>query len=1054
MVRKLAAALLGAGVMIPGLVQALGLGGIKLHSALSEPLNAEIELVQVRGVGADEILAALAASSEFQARGIERFHYLNDLRFQVQVNPNGRSFIKVTSRKAITEPGLDFLVDVHWPDGRLVREYSVLLDPPTYRPQPAPRIQPATASRAPTQSAAPASSAVGQRGASSPAPSRSSQEAPPANFGALGGYGPTGPADSLWEIATQLRPSERATIQQTMLAIQQLNPNAFLNNNINLLKKGQVLRAPSESDALTISAKDAIQRVTEQNQAWRNRGASGAQAAPVDTTGKGGGVVPTRVEGEDGKLTLLAPARTEAASQESAQGGTAKAESGGGVLRDKLALAEENADKARLENTDLKQRISDLQEQAKTSEQLIQLKNDQLAALQKQVEELQALAQSKSPDTSHAKQPSDQAASTPNAAEEPTATAPETPVTTPAPEAATDAATSLVEPAKVEAVEPESAPSEPAKAAEPDASATAEPAATENLAPPAKGEGTNDIPADHPVIGEVESPALVTPESASQTASLAETTPVAKENKPAATQQASAEPATLAEEVLSNWVYLMGALGLGIIGISVIAMRRRKEEEALAEMDDTLAESFRLPDTARKLAPAAIPEEPEALDEVVALESEAPSEAPPAKDVLEEAEVYIAYGRLNQATDLLQAAAEKQPARDDIRLKLLEIAVESKNLALFEKHAAAIRSNGKAGSIARMDSLYQSLGLAAASVAPAVPPAVSLAQEPAAKGLDTDHTDHGDLHDLEFEAPDLDFQSSDLVEPATSTARDEKSSGLDFSLDFEPSGLSRSGELSRSESAKTGVASPQAAAQDDHSLDFDLEMDLDKEFGHLEDAPEPPVAEKVAEIPSLDFEEAESSDVRHAMDFESEATIDSSSAALLANELDFDAPSEPRAESAGLGELDFAPSEEQPPHEASSIEGLSIEELSIEEPSHEALAFDELALDEHEPVEFSLDAPVANEAAKPAPVAESPSKFVATPEVAAEMGASFPGAALTDEDLDFIAGGDEAATKLDLARAYLDMGDRDGARDILDEVAQTGNADQKKEAQALLAHLD
>ena len=135
MVRKLAAAMLGVGVFIPGLANALGLGEIKLNSALSEPLDAEIELVQVRELTSTEILPTLANENDFANSHIERYHFLTDLKFKVVVNEKGKSVIRISSSKPVKEPFLNFLVEVNWPAGRLLREYTLLLDPPVYSSQ-------------------------------------------------------------------------------------------------------------------------------------------------------------------------------------------------------------------------------------------------------------------------------------------------------------------------------------------------------------------------------------------------------------------------------------------------------------------------------------------------------------------------------------------------------------------------------------------------------------------------------------------------------------------------------------------------------------------------------------------------------------------------------------------------------------------------------------------------------------------------------------------------------------------------------------------------------
>ncbi|MEZ1581276.1 FimV/HubP family polar landmark protein [Pseudomonas aeruginosa] len=146
--RTLVRAIAAASVLTSGMAHGLGLGEITLKSALNQPLDAEIELLEVRDLGSGEVIPSLASPEEFSKAGVDRLYYLTDLKFTPVVKPNGKSVIRVTSSKPVQEPYLNFLVQVLWPNGRLLREYTVLLDPPLYSPQVAavaPQVEKTTA---------------------------------------------------------------------------------------------------------------------------------------------------------------------------------------------------------------------------------------------------------------------------------------------------------------------------------------------------------------------------------------------------------------------------------------------------------------------------------------------------------------------------------------------------------------------------------------------------------------------------------------------------------------------------------------------------------------------------------------------------------------------------------------------------------------------------------------------------------------------------------------------------------------------------------------------
>ena len=131
--RKLALAVGLASVLGSEMAIALGLGEIKLNSTLNQPLNAEIKLLQTRELSLDEILIGLAGKDDFKNAGVDRVFFLSDLKFQVIMGAAGSTVVRVTSKKPVLEPYLNFLVETQWPTGRILREYTLLMDLPVFR---------------------------------------------------------------------------------------------------------------------------------------------------------------------------------------------------------------------------------------------------------------------------------------------------------------------------------------------------------------------------------------------------------------------------------------------------------------------------------------------------------------------------------------------------------------------------------------------------------------------------------------------------------------------------------------------------------------------------------------------------------------------------------------------------------------------------------------------------------------------------------------------------------------------------------------------------------
>ncbi len=347
-VRKLVLAIAAASALSSGMAHALGLGELTLKSTLNQPLVAEIELLDVKDLTAAEVVPSLASPEDFAKAGVDRQAFLNDLTFTPVLNASGKSVLRVTSSKPLSEPMVKFLVQVMWPNGRLLRDYSVLLDPSKFSPETAD----AAAQQAPSQTiAAPTTGAT-----------HSTQYT-------------TTPRDTLWEIAAKARTG--GSVQQTMLAIQALNPDAFIGGNINRLKTGQVLRLPDSVQSTALPQSKAIAEVAAQNEAWRSGrryvAKPGTGQQQLDATNRGRGNTGTAQNAQD-NLSLVSAENAKGRGKGPA--GDAKA------LSNKLAVTQESLDTTRRDNEELKSRMSDLQSQLDKLQKLIELKNNQLAKLQ------------------------------------------------------------------------------------------------------------------------------------------------------------------------------------------------------------------------------------------------------------------------------------------------------------------------------------------------------------------------------------------------------------------------------------------------------------------------------------------------------------------------------------------------------------------------------------------------------------------------------------------------------------------------------------------------
>ncbi len=279
----------------------LGLGDLTLNSYLNEPLSAQVQLLEAEALDENDVHVGLASESEFARLGVNRDFYLTKIVFEIQAGEDGKTVLMSTDTP-LREPYLDFIIEARWPDGRLLREYTVLVDLP---PRPQPVAEPASAT--PSQQATTGNA----EGAGGETKTREYDRAV-ADRPAPGGRYLVTNTDTLWRIASDAA-APGVSVEQTMLEIVAANPAAFQGGNINGLKSGYVLQLPGEGD-VQLALSDALEEVSLQNQEW-------AEGGPMAARGL------TLVADEDDTDTLSAsddngsvalPAPIAAQSEESA----------------------------------------------------------------------------------------------------------------------------------------------------------------------------------------------------------------------------------------------------------------------------------------------------------------------------------------------------------------------------------------------------------------------------------------------------------------------------------------------------------------------------------------------------------------------------------------------------------------------------------------------------------------------------------------------------------------------------------------------------------------
>lgn len=394
-----------------GPASALGLGQIQVKSHPGQPLLAEIPIISSDPAELQGLQVQLASPETFQRIGLEAPQGdVSQLHFEPAIDADGRPVIRITSPAPVQQPLLTFLLEVDWSGGRLVREYSALVDTPRTVAAPAqppieaptvatpntivaPTPAPPAATVAPAAAARPTATPAASRpppAQATPVPQRAVAAAPVQHPASPPGPAPATPGDyrvrggdTLAKIASGM--DAGGTLDQAMLALLRANPQAFVDGNINRLKSGAVLRTPTAEELSRIGAGEAAALVHEQIAGWRqarkplvqpagNALASASSSSPRPAAKS---APPVR---SDARLEIAPPTSANAKQAGTRSGLEAGGE--GEMLRQQLQETKETLAARDVEVQELKSRVAELEKIQQDQQQLIQMKSSALAAAQ------------------------------------------------------------------------------------------------------------------------------------------------------------------------------------------------------------------------------------------------------------------------------------------------------------------------------------------------------------------------------------------------------------------------------------------------------------------------------------------------------------------------------------------------------------------------------------------------------------------------------------------------------------------------------------------------
>ncbi|ROQ42353.1 pilus assembly protein FimV [Stenotrophomonas maltophilia] len=376
---------------------ALGLGDIRVLSRPGQPLVAEIPVISADPSELQNLRVGLASPVTFERVGLQRpTGLVSELQFELTRTAQGRAVVRVTSASPVETPALAFLIEADWGQGRLVREYSALMDAPTSavalsepeieapagalsnaiirEPQAVPaQTPPATL---------PADAAPATRTASA-APSRASA---PVAAGASGDIA-VRPGQTLSQIAQTLAGSQQISRERAMIALLRANPEAFIRGNINLLKQGAVLRVPDAASLAAVDGSEAAAMVREHAAQWRQSRTLPQPAAADSSVAAATPAAAAPAARGSGARLEIAPAVAAAAATAGSTTGTGDGNEGDMLGNEQLRQAREDVATRDAEIEELKQRVADLEKLKAQQQALVSLKDTEIAAAQARLAE-------------------------------------------------------------------------------------------------------------------------------------------------------------------------------------------------------------------------------------------------------------------------------------------------------------------------------------------------------------------------------------------------------------------------------------------------------------------------------------------------------------------------------------------------------------------------------------------------------------------------------------------------------------------------------------------
>ena len=988
--------------LLPVSLFAAGLGKLNVSSGLGEPLRAEIELISVTSEELSSLTAAIANDEAYATQGIERPSLHNNIQIELTKNSNGSPILKLKTNQPVNDPFLDMLIQVDWASGRLLREYTLLLDPPGYTEKtdksnlsqsiqaPVSKYSPNSNSQSNvsdssnvqvTRPANDSNSADlarkdGNKSKNISKKSKDQLKARPEKLNvdteANQDTYTTKRGDTLSSVAKQMQ-IDGISLDQMLIGLYEENPNAFAGNNMNRLKAGQIIRAPSPESLSNLSQNKAHAEVKLQSENWnsyRNKLAGVVENSKPTAED-------TSKESTSGRITSAA--EDKAASMKTAPKDIVKL-STGDVKSNANSQASTKADAEKIAK----------QEDAIAKEKALKDEQDKTAALAKiqQTKDLLALRNKQMADMQ--KQAKDNAIANAKLAHE------------------TQAPANTVKPI----ILPEAAKAQMPKI---------EPGA--------------------PIANQAKPP-VVSPEKIAEKATVTDAS-TRKDNKPKLepiVKTPVTKPANFLDEILNGVDTTMLSIGAGILALLAGGwlLLRNKRRRNLANFEQGILTSGGL--RANTVFGNTTGGKVDTGDTSFLTDFSQSSSGSMIDtndvDPIAEAEVYMAYGREAQAEEILKDAIAKEPKRYELHLKLLEMYAARNDTAAFETIAGELYTTlgahdptwakvAEMGLIIEPDNpLYQGANVA---VVPG-----TFIEQPTKNSADNfseiSHLESksSNLHDIDFAinevSNNLDDFDSVPAKNSSAAASVEKSSGIDFDL----------GALGSISSATALQADNQAASKSDPNLIDDglageyvssanagVDFNLD-DFGTISKSTkeEPPIIDEdkfthtlpVFSMPNLEPVKAE--DNSHVSDINFDLpnieSIEHEKNSRIAEDFDFNFT---------LPDVDDK-SIDEAPSEISEFHKVDVKPLD----------FTGVSLDLSEPEtsihSFSV---TANE---------------------------LPSAPLpTVEDVASGVDSEDVETKLDLVNAYLEMEDHEGAKELLEEVLKEGSIRQIAKARELLANI-